>query len=334
MSSLKSIKNWAITAARSMLKPVFHFVGLEIIKTSTLSAFERTVAENQAQIALQATLREHQAQIAQLKQQSSNDAARIQDLTDIAAEYQLRLERKPDYQVIMAQDQLRTGMANLESEFLELYTKCREYTMTSWERMYALYKAIHYVVENRIPGDIVECGVWRGGSMRLAAMTLLSLGIKDRTLYLYDTFEGMTAPDGELDVDLHGNRAIDDWAQVKRRGVKWAYAPIEEVRQAIETTGYPMDRVELVKGPVEVTIPGAIPQRIALLRLDTDWYASTKHEIEHLYPLLSPQGVLALDDYGHYQGARRAIDEYFDRIGERPFLQRTDYACRFAIKTS
>jgi len=204
--------------------------------------------------------------------------------------------------------------------------------MTSWERLYALYHAVHYIVENGIPGDFVECGVWRGGSMRLVAMTLLSLGIKDKTLYLYDTFEGMTAPDPELDADLHGNRAIDDWEQIKRRNVKWSYAPIEEVRQAIETTGYPMDHVQLVKGPVEVTIPHTMPQQIALLRLDTDWYASTRHEIEHLYPLLSPQGVLALDDYGHYQGARRAIDEYFDHLGKRPFLQRTDYACRFAIK--
>lgn len=248
------------------------------------------------------------------------------------AEYQLKLERKLDYQVIMAQDQLRAGMANVEPDFLELYAICREYTMTSWERMYALYHATHYIVENSIPGDFVECGVWRGGSMRLVAMTLLSLGIKDKTLYLYDTFEGMTMPDVELDLDLHCNRAINDWEQIKRRNVKWSYAPIEEVRQTIEATGYPMDRVQLVKGPVELTIPSTIPQQIALLRLDTDWYASTKHEIEHLYPLLSPEAVLALDDYGHYQGARRAVDEYFDRVGNRPFLQRTDYACRFAIK--
>jgi O-methyltransferase len=354
MSSTRPIRGWATAAVRNAVKTIFHFFGLEVIKTSTLLAFERTLAEDATQIAelqatltqnqarivadttqvvkLQATLTESQAQIAQLKQQSSNDAARIQDLTDIAAEYQLKLERKPDYQVIMAQDQLRAGMANLEPEFLEVYVKCREYTMTSWERLYALYKAIHYLVDNRIPGDIVECGVWRGGSMRLAAMTLLSLGTKDRTLYLYDTFEGMIAPDGELDLDLHGNRAIDDWAQITRRGVKWSYAPIEEVRQNIETTGYPMDRVELVKGPVELTIPDVKPQRIALLRLDTDWYKSTKHEIEQLYPLLSPGGVLALDDYGHYQGARRAIDEYFAGLAKKPFLQRTDYACRFALK--
>jgi Macrocin-O-methyltransferase (TylF) len=327
------MKNKVIATARSTVKKLLHIIGLDVVKTSTLLAFERTMAENTARFAandaqitqlhnaLEASntlVVQRDATIDDLRKRITEGAAEIQklhssylakiehldaeiqDLSAIVADYQLKLERKPDYQIVMAQDQLRAGMVNLDPDFLELYVKCREYTMTSWERLYALYKAIYYIVENRIPGDIVECGVWRGGSMRLAAMTLLSLGINDRTLYLYDIFEGMTAPDAELDVDVHGNRAIDDWSQIKRRDVKWSYAPIEEVRQTIETTGYPMNRVELVKGPVEVTIPDAIPQRIALLRLDTDWYASTKHEIEHLYPLLSPQGVLALDDYGHY----------------------------------
>jgi len=355
MSSNLSVRNSIIAAARSAAKKMFDIVGLDVVKKSTLLAFERALAAHAAQMArLQeasnAHIAERDATIDDLRRRITKDAetiqelhtsysvkiqeltAKIQELNAIVGEYQLKLERKPDYQVVMAQDQLRAGMANVEPAFLELYVKCREYTMTSWERLYALYHAVHYIVKNDIPGDFVECGVWRGGSMRLVAMTLLSLGIKDKTLYLYDTFEGMTAPDPELDADLHGNRAIDDWEQIKRRNVKWSYAPIEEVRQAIETTGYPMDHVQLVKGPVEVTIPHTMPQQIALLRLDTDWYASTRHEIEHLYPLLSPQGVLALDDYGHYQGARRAIDEYFDHLGKRPFLQRTDYACRFAIK--
>ena len=301
--------------------------------TETIASYSAQILRRDAMIDdLRKRITKGTETIASYSAQIQEFSARVQDLTAIVAEYQLKLERKLDYQVIMAQDQLRAGMANVEPDFLELYATCREYTMTSWERLYALYHATHYIVENNVPGDFVECGVWRGGSMRLVAITLLSLGIKDKTLYLYDTFEGMTAPDAELDLDLHCNRAIADWEQIKRRNVKWSYAPIEEVRQTIEATGYPMDRVQLVKGPVELTIPSTIPQQIALLRLDTDWYASTKHEIEHLYPLLSPEAVLALDDYGHYQGARRAVDEYFDRVGNRPFLQRTDYACRFAIK--
>ena len=258
--------------------------------------------------------------------------SQVSDLTNIATEYQFKLERSYDYQSIMAQDQIRQGLSHLEPEFLTLYESCRQYTMTSWERLYALYKSVKYVVENRIPGDIVECGVWRGGSMKLAAHVLLSLGAVDRDLFLYDTFEGMTEPDPAIDIDYSGNNAINDWAEAQRRGVKWSYSPVEEVRETMAQVGYPIDRIKLIKGPVEQTIPDTVPNKIALLRLDTDWYASTKHEMEHLYPLLSPQGVLILDDYGHYQGAARAVDEYFAGRHSKPLLQRVDYSCRAAIK--
>src|SRR5262249_33313348 len=182
-------------------------------------------------------------------------------------------ERSYDFQLVMAQEQIRAGMSNLEEEFVTLYEGCRGHTMTSWERLYALYKAVRYIVENGVPGDIVECGVWRGGSVMLAALVLRSLGTEDRRLFLYDTFEGMTEP-GPSDVDFSGNSALHDWQQVQRKGVKWAYAPIEEVREAIASTGYPSDKVEFVKGPVEATIPTHSPERIALLRLDTDWYTT------------------------------------------------------------
>jgi hypothetical protein len=283
-----------------MIKSVGRRMGVEIIRTDTYNALMSLRAENYR-------------------------------LQTIVEEYQLKLERKPDYQNVMAQDQIRAGMANVEPEFLGLYVQCRDYTMTSWERLYALYKAVLYILANDIPGAFAECGVWRGGSMRLVAMTLIAMGVKDRALYLYDTFEGMTEPK-EVDVDLYGNRAVDDWLQVQGRGVKWSYAPIEEVRETIESTGYPMEKVMLVKGPVEATIPGTTPERIALLRLDTDWHASTKHVIEYLYPRLSDDGVLALDDYGHYKGAQRAIDEFLASASCKPLLNRIDYSCRFAVK--
>jgi hypothetical protein len=259
---------------------------------------------------------------------------KITDLNKIASEYQLRLERSYDYQALTVQDQLRAGMSDLEPEFLALYEQCRQYTMTSWERLYALYKAVQYTVENGIPGDLVECGVWRGGSMKLVAHVLRSLGDTDRTLFLYDTFEGMTEPDPGVDVDFSGNEAINEWREVRRRGVKWAYAPVEEVHQILATSGYPMEKVKLVKGLVQETIPATIPASIALLRLDTDWYSSTKHEMKHLYPKLSPQGILILDDYGHYQGARRGVDECLSKLDKKPLLQRIDYSCRLAVKPS
>jgi Macrocin-O-methyltransferase (TylF) len=259
---------------------------------------------------------------------------KIVDLSNIATEYQLKLERSYDYQALTVQNQLRAGVSDMEPEFLALYEQCRQYTMTSRESLYALYKAVQYTVENGIPGDLVECGVWRGGSMKLVAHVLRSLDDTDRTLFLYDTFEGMTEPAPGIDVDFSGNEAINDWREIQRRGVKWAYAPVDEVHQIVATSRYPMEKVKLVKGRVQETIPATIPASIALLRLDTDWYSSTKHEMKHLYPKLSPQGVLILDDYGHYQGARRGVDEYLSKLDKKPLLQRIDYSCRLGVKSS
>jgi hypothetical protein len=143
----------------------------------------------------------------------------------------------------------------------------------------------------------------------------------------------MTAPEEGIDVDFAGNRAATDWKVVQDRDLKWAYAPLEEVQRTLAATGYPRDNIVFVKGPVESTLPGSTPERIALLRLDTDWYASTRHEMEHLYPRLSREGVLILDDYGHYRGAQRGVDEYLGALDRKPLLQRVDYSCRLAIKT-
>ena len=323
-----------------LLVPLLTRRGLQIIPSrdilnmvDRITALTTDLSERDRRItALTADLSERDHLIRELTADLSAKKDRVLDLTNIVTEYQFKLERSYDYQLIMAQDQIRHGLAYLEPEFLTLYETCRPYTMTSWERLYALYKSVRYVVENKIPGDLVECGVWRGGSMKLAAHVLVSLGVTDRTLFLYDTFEGMTQPDPTVDVDCFGNNAIADWTEAQRHGVKWAYSPIEEVRETMAQVGYPMARIKLIKGPVEQTIPYTVPNRIALLRLDTDWYKSTRHEMEHLYPLLSPEGVLILDDYGHYKGAARAVDEYFANQPAKPLLQRVDYSCRLAIK--
>ena len=303
----------------AFIRPALFLFGAELVRSSALLQKYNEIEE------LQTQLDAAKGSIERLE-------GKLTDLGKIAAEYQYKLERSYNYQALMGEDQLRLGMSNLEPEFVTLYEECQEYTMTSWERLYALYKAVQYITDNRIPGDVVECGVWRGGSMKLVAQVLLARGDTSRTLFLYDTFEGMTEPNATLDVDFSGNPAVNDWTEIQRRGVKWSYAPVEEVHNVMEMSGYPMDKVKFVKGPVEDTIPATIPASIALLRLDTDWYSSTKHEMEYLYPILSPQGVLILDDYGHYQGACRGVDEYLSKVDDKPLLQRVDYACRLAIK--
>jgi hypothetical protein len=98
-------------------------------------------------------------------------------------------------------------------------------------------------------------------------------------------------------------------------------------------TGYPSNKIHFIKGPVEETIPRQMPSpSIALLRLDTDWYESTKHELIHLFPRLSAGGILIIDDYGHWAGARQAVDEYFAGLPEKYFFHRIDYSGRLIVK--
>lgn len=242
--------------------------------------------------------------------------------------------RLSGYQLEMATYDLKTVMGDLEPDFFPLLERCCKFSMTSWQRLYNLHAAVRYLVKANIPGDFVECGVWRGGSMMMAALTLLELGRTDKRLYLFDTFEGLPMPDKKLDVDVWGNNAADGWAPHRKtdQSSKWAYASLEEVRANMESTGYPMDKVFFIKGMVENTVPANAPENIAMLRLDTDWYSSTKHELEHLFPRLSNNGTLILDDYGHFKGARQATDEYFQTLDTPPLLTRVDYAGRTAIK--
>jgi O-methyltransferase len=205
------------------------------------------------------------------------------------------------------------------------------FTMTSPERIAALVEAVRYVVRHRIPGDIVECGVWRGGSMMAVARTLLELGA-DRRLQLFDTFDGMPPPTA-VDRDQSGASAAALLAASDRATSSvWARSPLDDVRRNLLATGYPADRVRFVVGRVEDTLPEQAPESIAIFRLDTDWYASTRHELVHLFPRLAVGGVLLIDDYGHWQGARQAVDEYLAETGARLLLQRIDVTGRLAIK--
>lgn len=216
--------------------------------------------------------------------------------------------------------------------FLKILKACQPYTMTSIERMYALYNAVTYIVKNNIAGSFVECGVWRGGSSMMIALTLKELGVSNRAIYLYDTYEGMSEPTAD-DVDFRGGQAkelMEQNVENKQNSV-WCLADLNDVQNNMRLTGYPQDLVHFVKGKVEDTIPATMPDApIALLRLDTDWYESTAHELKYLYPLLIQKGVLVIDDYGHWEGCKRAVDEYFNGS---LLLNRIDYTGRIAIKS-
>jgi len=220
---------------------------------------------------------------------------------------------------------------DFEPADIETWHAVSPYTMTSPERIFALRAAVRYVAGNGIPGDIVECGVWKGGSMTAVARTLLELNDRSRVLYLFDTFEGMPSPT-DADVDYAGQPAKVRLDRSERDASVWAIAPLDQVKRAVQSVGYDPDRCRFIKGRVEDTIPKEAPARIALLRLDTDWYESTWHELVHLFPRLSPGGVLIIDDYGHWRGARRATDEYLAQYRVKLLLNRIDYTGRIGVK--
>jgi O-methyltransferase len=229
--------------------------------------------------------------------------------------------------------QARGGLpADFDPAFQPIYETCKAFTMTSAHRMHALHEAVKYILAAKIPGDIVECGVWRGGSTMVAAMTLLAENSPTRDLYLYDTFEGMSEP-SEKDVTTDGRAARERWEKSQQGDTNlWCYASLDDVKNNLARTNYPQQHLHFVQGKVEETIPKTIPEQIAILRLDTDWYDSTYHNLKYLYPRLNVGGALILDDYGAWQGARDATDQYFREVGKTLFMCRIDEVSRIAIK--
>jgi len=236
---------------------------------------------------------------------------------------------------VRRRSRLRKDMRDLPADDREIIERVLPLTMLSPDRLYAFMQATRHVVQAHVPGAIVECGVWKGGAVMASLLTMRQMNRSDRDYMLYDTFEGMPEPtatdkrfDGEVLAEEFSKRRLSGDAS------SWCRGEYAEVEHNIRSTGYELSRIQFVKGRVEETIPGVMPERIAVLRLDTDWYASTRHELEHLYPRLSAGGVLIVDDYGHWRGARQAVDEYFALHKIPMLLHRTDYTGRIGIKAA
>ena len=210
----------------------------------------------------------------------------------------------------------------------------KKYTMTSVHRLINTLKSCYYVVENNIPGDFVECGVWRGGNAILAKKIFEHLN-SDKKVWMFDTFEGMTAP---TNVDIEAINQISAENKFAESQTtthnEWCYASLEDVQKNCSDSGIDIAALKFIKGDVCDTLkkPDNVPDKISVLRLDTDWYESTKAELEVLYPKLSNGGVLIIDDYGHWEGARKAVDEYFSLQKYKPLFNVIDRTGRSALK--
>ncbi len=224
-----------------------------------------------------------------------------------------------------------SDISDLDSRIIKV---AAPYTMTSKERMIALINAVRYLEKYNISGSFVECGVWQGGSAMIMAETLSHLQSFRRELILYDTFEGMNEPTS-VDRSYDGKAAVDQLSEStsKRENPRaWCYSTLNEVKGNLQKVSYPKERIVYIEGKVEDTLTGHLPDQIALLRLDTDWYESTKAELEYLFPKLVPGGVLIIDDYGHWQGCKKAVDEYFEQENVPILFNRIDYTGRIGVK--
>lgn len=219
-----------------------------------------------------------------------------------------------------------------EEDKLSIYDQTKDITMIGPLGVLANIDAIDYICNNGIPGCVVECGVWRGGSVAAMLLRLIARNDVKRHIFLFDTFAGMTEP---TSVD----KKYDTSALPKYRASqtlthnRWCYSPLSETKVNISNTRYPLEFVHYIQGDIAETLPLTEVPQIALLRLDTDWYESTRRELEWLYPKVAPNGVVIIDDYGCWEGARQATDEYFQSKGHMPLLCRIDHTRRMFIKT-
>lgn len=305
---------------RKMVKRLLRSVGLEV-KRYRASSGRPSPAKPRA--AARATDSVKTEAGYDLKKKSSLGDAKKSPLGD--AKKKKKKKKSLPQEVIYPRD--------FDEERKQLCQAVRPFTMTNAEKLNAAVEAVEYVVKNGIEGAIVECGVWKGGSSMAMAMTMMRLNAEPREFFLFDTFTGMPAPT-DSDISVHGKMARDKFDQTKLSAdsSEWARSPLDEVKLNMAKSGYPEAMCRFVQGKVEETIPAVLPEKIAILRLDTDWYESTKHEMVHLFPRLVPQGILIVDDYGHWLGSKKAVDEYVAENNIRIFLSRIDYSCRVAVK--
>ena len=225
-------------------------------------------------------------------------------------------------------------IANTNKKIINMINLCDKFSMTGKARAHSLCKAVEYVSNLKLKGDFVECGVWKGGNL-LLLNKLNSYYNLNKLIYGFDTFEGMTQP-SKHDYDLNNISAKQQLKNIDKSSEKknlWCYSSLEDVKNNIGRHAK-INNIKLIKGPVEKTLikKENLPKKISILRLDTDFYESTKKELEVLYPLLVKNGVLIIDDYGHWKGAKKAVDQYFK--GTFCWLHRVDYTCVYLIKNN
>jgi len=229
------------------------------------------------------------------------------------------------------------------SEASDVINTVRPYTMLSHERLLSLFTQVEFCENAEIPGCYVECGVWKGGSVGLMAMANMKYGVQPRHLHLFDSFQEICEPDASVD----GERAINEVKSRSTGGVNGELKPLSGIYDSFggpgslegnkmlleKIIGYDPSYVHYHKGWFQDTLPEVTNiDKIAILRLDSDWYASTKICLEHLYDKVVPGGFIIIDDYGTYEGCRKAVDEYIYNNNIKAYFNYVDMVCGYWIK--
>lgn len=230
------------------------------------------------------------------------------------------------------------------TEYRSALDLVRKNTMVPDSGLESLYDQVRYCEEAEIDGALVECGVWKGGSVGMMALANLRWGKKRRQLHLFDSFKSICEPDARVD----GERALREVRQFSPDGGTTGQlcpldgfydsmggpGSVEEVSNLLEEKiGYPKLSTRIHIGWFQDTLPLVARDigAIALLRLDGDWYASTKICLEHLAAKVVTGGIVVIDDYGTYDGCRKAVDEYLQSFSRKPYLHRVADDIRYWI---
>jgi hypothetical protein len=207
----------------------------------------------------------------------------------------------------------------LPGAFSRMLRQVQPYSMMGYARLKGIHNGVQSVFARSIDGDLVECGTARGGCAALMRLTAKRCR-DDRTLWVYDTFEGLPRPtDDNPDCEL---------ALTREKTCLGEFDEVEALFKSLDV----LDGRHMIKGLFQDTLPETTPDRIALLHLDGDWYESTHVCLDHLYDKVSTGGVIQIDDYGHWAGARKALHEFFDERGIEVDLKYLDYSGRQFVK--
>ena len=237
--------------------------------------------------------------------------------------------------IIVNNNQRKINFKNFNFQEKKSINKILSLTMVSDENIEFLISAIRYVKKNKIKGYYVETGIWKGGLSILSYLTFTNKNKNKMKFFLFDTFEGMPKPskyDKKLNKDL--SQVFDKWEKKIKTSEGWNLSPINEVQKnIIKLCGKKsLNDFNFIKGKVENTlkIKKNLPKKICLLRLDTDFYNSTKAELDYLFNKVSKGGIIIFDDYSNWLGAKKAIDDFLKN--KKYLLCKIDNNSRFIIK--